>query len=82
MVCWGMSRFKIDGGHGNGYSPGAYYKESPQTKIDPNNDADLEKWEASLQVDRKTLLAAIKAFGTGVTDIRRGLLNQKSQNAA
>lgn len=77
-----MSRFKIDGGNGNGFSPGAYYKEPPQTKIDPNNEDDLEKWQVSLQVDRKTLLAAIKAFGPGVRDIRRGLVNQKSKDAA
>lgn len=77
-----MNRFKIDGGNGNGFSPGAYYKEPPQAQIDPQSDADLQKWEASLQVDRKTLLEAIKAFGTGVRDIRRGLVNQKSQDAA
>lgn len=73
-----MSRFKIDGGQGNGFSPGAYYKEPPQTKIDPQSEEDLLRWEAALQVDRKTLLQAIKDFGPGVKDIRRGLVNQKA----
>ena len=77
-----MSELKISSGSGNGFTPGAYYKESPQARIDPTNVADLEKWEASLQVDRRTLLEAIRVFGPGVRDIRRGLVNQKSRDAA
>ncbi len=73
-----MSRFKIDAGNGNGFSPGAYYKEPPQAKIDPTSEEELLKWEASLQIDRKTLLQAIKDFGPGVRDIRRGLINPKA----
>jgi len=76
-----MNRFKIDAGHGNGSTPGPYYKEQAQAFIDPTNEADLIKWEESLQVDRLTLLEAIRTYGVVVRDIRRGLLNQKS-NAA
>ncbi len=76
-----MSRFKIDNGQGNGFTPGAYYKQAPDAVIDPKNEENLVKWEANLQLDRKTLLEAIKVFGPVVRDIRRGLVNQKSEAA-
>jgi len=77
-----MSRFKIDSGGGQGFSPGAYYREPKPAKIDLNDESDLLKWEASLQIDRKTLLEAIKTYGPIVRDIRRGLVNEKSDKAA
>jgi len=73
-----MTRFKIDGGNGNGFSPASFFKEQPQAKIDPSNEEDLLKWESSLQIDRKTLLQAIKDYGPGVRDIRRGLVSQRA----
>ncbi len=73
-----MTRFKIDGGNGNGFSSGSFFKEQPQAKIDPSNEEDLLKWESSLQIDRKTLLQAIKDYGPGVRDIRRSLVSQRA----
>ncbi len=73
-----MTRFKIDGGNGNGFSPGSFFKEQPQAKIDPSSEEDLLKWERSLQIDRKTLLQAMKDYGPGVRDIRRGLVKEKA----
>jgi hypothetical protein len=77
-----MSRFKIDNGHGNGLSPGAYYKEPNPSRVDPNSEESLLKWESSLQITRQELLVAIKRYGTIVRDIRRGLVNETHDEAA
>jgi hypothetical protein len=77
-----MSRLKVHTGQGDGIGAGLYYKASPQAKIDPESEESLAHWEQSLQLSRDELLSAIQKYGTGVRDIRRGLINETPDKAA
>jgi hypothetical protein len=72
-----MSRFKVDNGGGSGFGALLYYKEGPQAQVDIHNEESLMTWQKSLQLTRQELLQAIREFGPGVKDIRRGLVNKK-----
>ena len=77
-----MSGIKIGSDSGNGHTPGLYYKESAPAHINPADEANLQKWEEILHLSRKELLAAIELYGNNIRNIRRGLINQKSEDEA
>lgn len=76
-----MSKLKVSGGDGGGYSPPGYYREQAPAVIDVKSEESLDKWETVLHLSRSELLQAIKDFGPVVRDIRRGLLNQSDEAA-
>lgn len=77
-----MSALKVGTDAGNGSSPGLYYKEPPAAKVDVSSEASLQKWGEMFGLSRKELLAAVDSFGPDVRHIRRGLLQQKSEDEA
>lgn len=77
-----MSGIKIGSDSGNGHTPGLYYKESPAAQINPDDESSLKKWQEVLHLSRKELLAAIELYGNDIRNIRRGLINQKSEDEA
>jgi len=70
--------FKVYTGQGDGHSPGGYYRAPAASKIEPQSEESLERWQQSLRLSRAELLEAIKLFGVDPRDIRRGLLQKKS----
>jgi len=72
---------KVETGESGGYSPGAYYKESAQGRVDVNDSHDVAKWAASLEMSEGELLFAVKEFGPIIRDIRRGRMNKKDEAA-
>lgn len=72
-----MSRFKVFTGQGDGIGASAYYKEPKPGVIDVESEESLAQWEKSLELSRKELLDAIKAYGPVGRDIRRAMAKEK-----
>lgn len=72
---------KVNTGESGGYSPGAYYKEGKQGRVDVNDSADVAKWAEVLGISEGELIFAVREFGPIIRDIRRGRLNQKDEAA-